>query len=249
MSQHNLLRISSKDRDPALSRSPSDFTISFGNSPGVQSVKRVVVKQISIPNTVYNINPNNNQFQYKTATSITIVTVPVGQYSISQFKTAFESALSGVGMTIDLNNITKKYEFATTTPIEYLSLAEGNLMGDVLGIQTGSGADVGTFSANGLPNLSGLNEVYIQSNKLADNSNMISSANQATPVIACVPLTSEFGGYTHYLSSHDILDEVQYASQRLGKNLQQIDIKIVDRDGNIVDLHGLEFEMVLKMFY
>lgn len=245
-----LLRISSKDRDKDQSLSSSSFKISFNNASNLQSIKRIVVKTVTIPNSFYNINEFNRTFTYKTdEITFVSVTIPSGQYNIEDFITAFNLSLAGIGMTASLNTVTGKLQYVNTTTIRYLNQEDGNAMADVLGIKTSATENVSSYSSEHLPNLSGTSEVYVVSNVLSDNSNMINKSLLSLPVLVCVPITSSFGSLTHYYANDSLLEEVVYYSQRLGKNIQSVDIKLIDRNGNLLDLQGLEFEMILRVYF
>ena len=93
MSEQNLLRISSLDRDRAGSTSTSDFVVNYKNSSSIQSVKRISIKTVSIPNVFYNVNQWKNTFNYKIAGALqTPITVAIGQYTIDEYKTALVAA-------------------------------------------------------------------------------------------------------------------------------------------------------------
>ena len=55
LNTHKLLRISSRDRDN-LSDSTSNFYVNVNNVKSLQTSKAVIVKQITLPNTMYNID-------------------------------------------------------------------------------------------------------------------------------------------------------------------------------------------------
>ena len=258
MSQHKLIRISSFERDYAQSVSSSDFKISFNNAPALQRVKSVIVKNVSIPNVGYNITdqtgiggqPGNNVFTYNIAGSPTSITLTPGFYDINQLITALTTDPNGVavGLAIVLNNITGKLEFSSTTPIEYVPLTF-NPMSRTLGIIDGSGGDVLTFNAEGLPDLTGDTELYIASETVSDGSNLVDAVLQAVPVVAVVPIRVPFGSVQHLEVNEAEVDEITYPSLGEGKNLQTMDIKVYNDKGQIVDLQGLEWVVVLKCFY
>lgn len=245
---HKLLHISSRDKS-ADSASNSDFNVSFSNSDVLQAVKKITLKSVSIPNTVFNINQYNNKFTYKIAGSPTSVTMTPGQYSQSEFKTEFETILSGLAMSIVIDPNTKKIFATTTTPIEWLDISE-NDMAEVLGIETGSGGDVTFFNAQHVIALEGLRSVFINSIE-AGEGNMISSQNsQQKNTIGIIPMTVGFGFIEHYTTDHSDIDQQDiHRGNPSGRNIQKISIKLRDEKQNIIDLNGHHVELVLKIHY
>lgn len=243
---HKLLKISSKDMDLAGSTSTSDFVVNLNTQEGIQGVKSAIVKQVSIMNTFYNINDSNNTLTYNIASSPSAISISNGQYNITTLISALETAATGIGLTITQNTITGILALATTTAVEWLPLSQGNAMAEVLGILEGSGSDVTNYIPKGLPNLSGIDNVFIQSKTLGEN-NLIGT-NEGS-ILAVIPITTAFGVVTHYVSNHAEIDDIDSSSIQHGKNSQKIDIKLLDGRGNPIDLMGTHITIILKIYY
>lgn len=257
---HKLIRIDSFERDQSLSESSSDFVLNYNNATALQGIKKVVMKNVEIPNVGYNINTTNNVFVFETlAPPFTYtITIPAGQYSIGDLIAAIEADASAiaVGLTITLNSLTGKLEFASTTAIQYEpppSLGGNSPMARTLGLFTSltniPTGEVLSFNAEGFPDLSGNNILYISSQTLSDGSHLVDKLLQAVPVFGIVPITVPFGSIQTYETQHPELDDVEYPSFREGKNIQTIDIKVFDDRGRVVDLGGLDWRMILKVYY
>ena len=247
--RHKLLRISSEDRDIGISKSTSEFTITLNNSDGMQGIKSIIVKQISIPNVMYNINTYNNTLTYEIGGTPTSFTIPIGQYTYAEFETAIEAAGVGIGLTLTLNTITNRILLGTTTAVEWLDIRE-NPMAEVLGITIdgGSGSDVNAFTPSGIIALSGTENVYLESTKLS-TSNMISSDKTIRHILATVPITVPYGAVEHYISQHTDIDDFDMASVRHGDNIQKFDIELVDKHNRTIDLLGHHVVIILKVYY
>lgn len=258
MSRHKLLRISSFERDYSQSVSSTDFKISFNNAPALQRVKSIIVKNVSIPNVGYNITdqksasgqPGNNVFVFNILGAPTSITITPGFYNINELIAAIvaDPAAVAVGLAITVNSVTGKLEFTSTTAIEYVPLTF-NPMARTLGIINGSGVDVLSYDAEGLPDLSGDNELYIASETLSDGSNLVDAILQAVPVVAMVPIRVPFGSIQHLEVSEAQVDEITYPSVGQGKSIQTMDIKVYNDKGVIIDLQNLEWVMILKIYY
>ena len=249
MLQHKLLRISSEDRDVDISPSTAEFSVNFNNMGDVSNIKSVVVKSITIPNVFHNITPKNNTLTYNIAGTPTSVTIAEGQYNLADFKTALEAAASGIGLVITKNDISNRLLLATTTAVEWMD-GKTNAMAEVLGIEIGrgSGADVTEFTPQGVVNLSGLRHVYVESVALGQ-SNMIRSNRSALSILAVVPITVPYGATEHYITAHAGIDDVDNSSQRHGQPTQKMDIRLLDRDGDVVNLMGHHATLILKIYY
>lgn len=255
---HNLCFVSSQNKNDE-SISNSDFKVNFGNMTCIEAINKVVIKQIMIPNVFYNIdekgyninNDGNNRFTYSIGAVKNTITIPVGNYTITSLITALESdpTLAGLGMSITLNPLTNKLEFTTTTPIQYLDEKNGNRMARVLGIDNLTFGDVNNFTAQGFNNLSGIQQVFFQSQKISDGSNLVVPNGRCKPIFATIPITVGFGSYQHYITPHPEIDDVEYPSLRNGTTLREIDIQIVDRFDNILDLGGLDVIIILKIYH
>ena len=254
---HNLCRISSDVKSPD-SRSNSDFIVHFNNMTCIEAINRIVIKSIDIPNVFYNISDSgynkldegNSTFSFTAGGTPGSITLPTGQYSISELITLLNNniTLQGFGFVATLNDLTDKLSFTTTTPFNFLSFEDGNNMAHVLGILQSSG-EVLAFNSQGFYNLGGVQEIYIASQKISDGSNMVVPDGRCIPVIAHVPLTVPFGFTEHYLTPHPELSDIEYPSIRAGSSLRTADILITDKYGNILDLGGLDVNIILKLYH
>ena len=245
--KHKLLHISSKDKQAGTN---SNFSLNLSHHYWLQAAKSVVVKHVTIPNVFYNVDANNNTFTYEIAGAPSTVVVDVGQYSISDLLGALTVVMVAdgvVGFTATLDAITRKVSFTSTTAIEYLSA--GNAMAGALGITQGSVGDVTAHTAAHLPSLEGIRNIVIASSSLGEN-NYLASDQKIADVIALVPMDQPFGGVVHYVSQHSEIDDFDTLSQRNGKNISQIDIRVIDTDTNqIVDLTNHDIDIVVKIYY
>lgn len=249
-----LIRINSEERT-IMDHSSNNFTVNFGNSNQLADINRIVIKHVSIPNVQYNIrvaaglNPVGNIFTYDNGATQNITVTP-GFYTYSQLITAITSDAQALadGLAITLNAITKKFEFTSTTPITYLSQANGNNMAAVMGITANSGALVLAFNAQGLPNLATHPNIYIASSAISDGSNMVSPTLGSLPICAVIPIDVAFGGIIQYTSQQEHLDDIHYISYANGKSIQNVDLRVYDGDANLIDLQGLDWTIVIKAY-
>ena len=258
---HNLLRISSDFKQAGFSESNSNFTQCYNNITANEGVFRVVMKSCDIPNVFYNIddrgynftNTGNNTFTWTNAFNITaLTTIPPGQYTISQLlafiNTAIYSAYTG-SVTLVLNPLTQKIELFNTSGQSF-GISINSPMAPYLGMLSDIPWTAAAFVGfEGFPNLAGIQEVYITSQKISDGSNMIVASSTMYPVILNVQITVPFGVFQHYETNHPEIDDIEYPSISQGTSIRQVDIQLRDRFGNILDLGGLPFNLIIKVYH
>jgi hypothetical protein len=255
---HNLCRISS-DARTAESASTSDFVVAFNNMTCIESITRVVVKAVDLPNVFYNIagtgfnlaNSGNSTFSFETGAVPTSITLPTGNYTTAELVAALnaDATLAALGFVATFVPLTNKLTFASTTAIKYLSAESGNTMAGELGILEDSVGEVLAYSSTGFVDLSGVKEVYIASRYIADGSNMVVPAGRCLPIIEHIPILVPFGSWVSYISPHPEIDDIVYPSIKSGTTLRVADIQLVDRFDNVLDLGGLSMNVILKLYH
>jgi hypothetical protein len=247
------VRINSEERVNPTGTTSSDFTVSLGSSTQLADINRISIKAISIPNTQYNIQSggvhHNNVFSFDDGAPQTITIAP-GWYDVASLSAAIMADPVAVadGLTVTWNPVTRHFDFASTVPISYLSLASGNLMASALGITADSAPLVVAFSAQGLPYLNVHPNIYVTSRTLSDGSAMISPTLGSIPVCAVVPIDRPYGEILQYVVRQEHLDDIHYISYSHGKTLQSIDLQLYDGDAQLIDLQGLDWTFVFRVY-
>ena len=244
-----LMRINSKERDMILSASSSDMVIKFdANNPTISQIHSIVFKSCSIPNAQPNIDSTNNTFIFMSGGNSYSINILGGNYNITNLISTLTSSPNAiaVGMAIVVDPISRRLEFSFTTNSTILTLAQGNKMATILGITTSSNIDVATFLAGGLPNLIGLENVYIACTELSGGDYLIDSALGQLNVFNNVQITVPFGTIQHYSSNDQDLDTILFPADR---TLDNLTIKLYDDRGRIIDLQGLNWQMCLKIWF
>ena len=252
MSSHCLVRISSAERLPG-SVSSSDFRVSFQNVSELARVTSIVVKQVTVPNVEYNIPvPVVARFGIQSADFVNIP-IPAGQYTMTQLLAVIAAyPISGFFITGVQDPATLIVTFQFNNGfygLGLVSLQDGNTAAPYFGITATTSRNEGPTACQGLPNLSGPRNFYIASNVLGEGNNLLSPTFPRVGVFACIPLSVPFPGIEHYVCEHETLDRIDYPSQGQGKSLQTIDVRLYDANARIVDLKGLDWSFVLKVYH
>lgn len=240
----------------------TNFKINMGVP--VQKIKRISMVSVTFPNNAYNVNGSgggeNNDFEIIIGATVYEFVVAPGFYTTSSLTAAMQSAIQAELTTLALGQTFT----LTQDPLSQLVSATYNAGAGAASIQisdtsTGSGAwellgfDTSTpitlnngvpVVATNLPSLGGLKEVYIQSSTLAPG-HMFDSDQQRN-VLQVIPITAPFGVSNVWDCKVDALCELTYMGKR---TLSIIDFTLTDRYGNIIDLHGGNLIINLKIWF
>jgi hypothetical protein len=238
---NKLIRIRSRDRLPT-SVSSSNFSVAYPNVQVLSKVVASVVKHVSFPNNFYNIDDNNNVFVWESGS----VVIPIGNYDTTTLLTALNALVAGV-FVFSQDPLTSRITVESLIgQVIIYSKNEGSTLSQVLGILEEVSV-ITTYTTDNLPQLEGVQHVYIASKFLSKGNNMI-GANQAQeiPVVVMIPCNVPFGSIKHYETKHERLDIINYESE---VDLQKIDIRLFDGNNNPLNLRGAEVEIILKIYY
>lgn len=239
--------ISSKDR---TSGGTSNFTMNM--MPWIDNARLWRMRSISVPFSWYVFRSGNNVFSVDTALGgTTSVTIAPGNYTTSALKTHLEALLNGatVGVwTVTFNAITGKMtvsvvggggqQVGMNTP----SLVAGTA-NEALGFtqQVALGASI---TGNNVYNLSGELDLYVRSQSLRDRESLESQSGQEyelsyTDIIFRVPVDVNSGSIIVNKKPSRWMD---YPNNKITK----LDFRLTFKDGEIVNLNGLEYSMELE---
>lgn len=254
-----LILITSNDKDPAQSSTNSDFTVELKEKYNTQNIRRVLVKDIQVPNVFYNVRSSqgvvNNSFTFtETGQATQTVTVPEGQYTtttlITALKTAIDAVLVAGVVTITQSALTQKLLFSfsvgTATIYSASDPTNPNLMANVLGIGTSTAVPAANITADYIPDLQGIQMVYIHSQAIAE-AHAIDAGKGLISVIEDVSFHNvPFGGMAFRQNNDDELALIEYSQPR---NLSTIRIVLRDDKGNKLDIGTNKISIILKAFY
>jgi hypothetical protein len=262
-SREKYVVISSDDKDPG-SISNSNFKVTLKERYASQSIDRIIIKEVIVPNAFYNISdgdpikgngPINNILlieSSETKTQIS-VSVPAGQYNILQLIATLQSAINTqiapltASVVITRDDITNLllFTFTTTDIFTFLSISP---MAQVLGFSSNI-SYIPTTQAIRMPDppdLSGINSVYIHSEALSDGSGIDASKGIINLVESVSMATTAYGTFSYKQNSDTELCTINYTMPR---NLNVIDIRLRDREGNLLNIGTKRLTLMVKMYY
>ena len=251
MNESSIVVLNSKFRT-ADSASSSNFQISIGQSV---SIKQIVVKSVSMPNSFYNINSSNNvAYLSLIGLGTYVVLVPEGQYNLADFLTTLNTLLTAIdiGASVVQNPLTLKLDFSFSYSAQFatvdspLTKVMGTYINNI-GIPAYYPAVASpTFSAFALPDLSGIRNVYICSRVLGQGVNSILQAGDNLPMILNLAVTEPFGAVVYYEANETLLDLKTYKQLQ---NCQFIDLTLRGENMEVLDINGSEWSVTLIVYY
>ena len=248
MAEMNYVIMNSKYRND-YGDSTSNFTYRLGDPIEVTDV---AIKSVTIVNAEYNIKAKSNVLIVNDGITDIKIFVPIGQYTIDELIAYLIGRLNtefGGTNTITITPNSNKLVISTTTALRYGTDFTTSPIGFMLGLgDTPNAYYPATVSslvyAPYLPNLQGANNFHIVSNTLGQGQGSLLKNNDKRPIILTVPVDKPFGDVINYEVNEIHLNKRHFARP---SNIQDIDIKIIDDDNEIVDLGGTNVEIVLQI--
>lgn len=252
---HQVLIINSEDR---IEGNPTNFKVSYNNT-GIQNLKKIVIKQISIPWTFYNIDEYNNKFVFFDGVSDVTITLPLGNYTITSLVAYINGTAEALAVSLVLvippstPNETSKLLFTSVSTITLYGSTKSTMY-KVLGLginDVSIGGVVIHFSPN-VWNLSGHTTIYIRSSTLIHDVQTIDSRQGNTNIMITVPVKdTPYGQMLHWESPEEAQYDIHFNTHDRsgGKSIIKPDIKITDRFGNVLNSNGSEVILLFKMYY
>lgn len=246
--------INSKDRNKEYNNNPNNFQLSIKDGYHLSQVNKIQVESVSLTNLQYNINSNNNTILWQEGIAGPQITrtVTPGQYSTIELMDELIVQLNSIGSTtfnVTQDAITKKI-IITNTSVLFKVYKESSI-NSVIGLSSDADSNsvllsgVNTLESPFLPNVGGLDTVFIHSRALAGQES-INSYKGVSSVLSYVSLAeTPFGSsVTRFIPDQNI-EEIVYSTPR---NIQNIDIKCRDEYGNLIQLSNSNVIIVLRVF-
>ena len=226
--------IKSSDR---ASGSSHDFKF---NSHSILDGK-YLIKNILIPNAMYNVTSSNNTFILYEDSSNKTITIPSGNYNVTTLAAALQTAFNAVSS--GYNTFTVTYDSITATFTTSAGLAFYFIFPDSKTANTYGYSDLTTASGTSTTSDNVINLSYPSSLGIEITETNIDNYENSSTMASgniYVPLNVGFGFYKS-LTSDDFTQHIQF------KKTRTLSIKIVDTsDNSSVDLNGVDWELLLS---
>jgi hypothetical protein len=228
----------------------------FAIKPGITDAKYFSIGDVKVPRTYYNINLFNNSFTFIDDVSTPHqIPLPVGNYNLTEFRTLLEGLMNAVSAnvhTILFDDNTGKIEFTTDSgggfSIDFTEEKE-QLLGDIIGfvnndgIVENDGAGGSIFSPD-VVSFGFTKNLFVVCNTINTPKQSYYKNITSDNILVSVPVNTEFGGLIFKEQDFNIKYPIK------GTNLlNNIDMSILDENGNLIELNGSEWELFLTIFW
>jgi len=246
--------INSKDRNKQYNDNPNNFIVNIKDGFHLQQITKIQVESVTISNLQYNINRNNNVILWQEGIAGPQIsrTIEPGQYTTQELIDELIIQLNSIGsatFNVTQDAITKKI-IITNTSVLFKIYKESSI-NPVIGLSSDSDNNsvlllgVNTLTSPFLPNLGGLDMVFIHSRSLAGQES-INTYKGVSSVLSYLSLgDTPFGATTSRFIPDQEIEQIIYSVPR---NIKNIDIKVRDEYGQLVDLSGSNVIIVLRVF-
>ena len=241
-----LLRITNNELSTYSSGSGASIKFQ-SNDSDLHGINRIHLKTSIIPNTQYNINTKNNTLMVMwSEMSGPVPSIPVGQYTLTTFMAALETALNSVAtvgvFTVTSDPLTYKIIITTTGPNFIIADKSLNPMYLVIGQDTQATSVGGVLQCANMFNLSGLRHVYVESFTLGKS--LLTGSVRKYATIADIPITVPFGSFQSDVYTEQTLNAVYYKGF---KNISSFQINLVNEFGEPLELNGAPFTLIFEI--
>lgn len=229
----------------------------FNNRFSLQGVKKVALCSYDFTYDIDNINKLNKVAYIETTTQTYPVTVTTGKYNYDELATAIQSALiaTGLGAFVVTFNV-NSYEIAGPVLFRFLQGPDPHSdWSDMIGMDKRGSYATTQFSV-GVVDISYTRSIYICSDALhsyKDKADSLTNNRNNILEIVYVNKDSNLGNSKDVdaptsNNAHHITDriaELKWINVQSGRDFQNIDIKLYDDDGYLLD--GSKFDYILQL--
>jgi len=197
----------------------------------------ISVQKASIPNSMYNINSNNNQLTIFYDNIVYVLYVPTGNYNINQLLIALKTLLPS--FTISYNTLTNKITFIYTS--DFSLYASSTILG-VIGFNENAliSSTNNRLESIHCCNLVSVKCINVLSNLTTYNINTQFSNNKS--ILCSIPVNSAPYSMIQYENNNN------FRSNLFTNSLSTLNIQLVDdSNGKLIDLNGLHYSMTIQV--
>jgi hypothetical protein len=203
----------------------------------------ISVIDANIPYSFYNVNNNNNTLSYVEDPYYSFIvhniTIPVGNYTINSLVTTLNSLIQP--LTVTYNNLTNKMTFVHPT-LQFGFYTDNNTCFELLGfnkINHFSGTSPRTLISDTCCNLNSIRSICICTNYHTNNIHVNKPTMRS--MIASIPVNAQPNQLISYQNM------TAFRNNLYTNVLHSIVIKLIDQNGDIVNLNGAHYSMTLQI--
>lgn len=240
------LVINSEDRQNYTTTTSTNYRVNLAN-PINQRIVGYGLKSAVIPKSNYNIPVIRNTFTFFDGVANYVITVPAGNYTMTQLLTEIQTSLNALGpntFTLTYSNVSGKVTWSTTGPPMIINPTLDTSQGSILyklGFVPGTAYTGVTITAPNVADISGIKSAYIKIKQLTQY--MRNTTNSMLNFK--VDLDGQFGDIIFYADENKYHQYFNIAQDNL-TNQGTFDITLVDEYAIPVDLNGRDWSFVIQ---
>lgn len=244
--------IHSQYRNSPSTTNHTNFTYTLDRE--ISRVSEIKIGSIHIPYSFYAINSNNNKLYF---TGVGDTTIPVGNYTISTMTAALTAAMTtllGGSPTATYNSTTNKYTLDSNGAAFIVDTASENNIAYAIGFETTTGSAT-SHTGDAVVDISGPKHLVLKSSILTQfvaEKNITASAlasiyttntGVSDNIMHTIPINAQPSGINLDIAS----SANSIRMNKLMKFQNNIDFRVEDDEGNLLDLNGKEWSV--KLFF
>jgi len=204
-----------------------------------------------IPFSFYNINANNNQIQFQeiivdgngnqTGTINNTLYISYGNYNALQLAIYLGTLFPNNRMTVTYDNIRNKFNFTNST-YDFKFISSLCTCQELLGLSTNdlyNSSIFKTYTSNRLINLATVKCICVATN--LQTGCITNIAKNETSILCSIPVIS------NPFSLIDYANTSQFKVDLHSNVINTVRIKLIDQDGNSINLNGMYFTLTLQL--
>jgi hypothetical protein len=255
--------VNSSKRLNTVGATSTDFKYRFNKT--FTRVTEILIQSIQFPFSFYAINSSNNQIVINRG-GLNTVLIPPGNYSATSLIATLNVALNnatdpvtgypyngfpGETFAVTYSSVTLKFTIKNNNPFTIFSISSdpNSTMAYNLGFQSNAVSTIiggqHTVIGDSAAILSGPQYIRIESDFLSapTQHKPLYADNSYNKTLFILPVNAGFGAFV----STDIQIPIRLTYKFTVKNTDEIDFRVVDQDGNLLNLNGLDWSMYLIM--
>ena len=195
------------------------------------------VVHASIPFTFYNVNSRNNVLNYIVNNISYSLIITQGNHNINSMKLFLTSNL--IGFTIGYDFTTNKFTFTNTNNYGFSFLDTSSCLALLGFFPTQTIVSNGnSLTSTRTVNLNPIRCICVGTN--LNTSNISVNSKNKNNVICSIPITTQPNSIINYFNSNN------FKINTYANFINCIQIKLMDQDGNLLDLNGANWSMTIQ---
>lgn len=193
------------------------------------------------PHSFYPIDSSNNILSWDySGNRQTVIEVRPGHYSASELCTELLNDMSGAHADLDVKFNPKDNKVTFSAPSDITLNSSGTLL-EILGFDTSGNISGNSLTGSNQINLSGPDSFYLHIDNL--NLQNIDPSGNTDNLLARIPITSSFNGYTFYYNERNSPNILS------NKSISNFEIRLEDKSGKHINFNGLHWSITLGVMF